>query len=305
MPERPIRGPEIPLRTLGGLNERPSKANLQTGECDILQGLYPKDIGLWARVPGKTYVATAGTGPVRAIWNTVNVNGDVIVQSGSALYVYTLDEIQGRSFTPSLVFAPIVEEESMSQAIIVQLEAAGTKGGSADGKQTASSTAAANTFYGRRLTDMLVNESSTVTAFTASTGGGSGTSTEGTFSLAVGTYRITINATYSPNGTNGNIVAGLYNVTSSAFEVYSGTSTPVMLTSDYSGTAQLTNIPMSVKAKITVSSTTKTFSIRHQGTPSIVVQDPAFCGQASTASATINGSAPKNLYCWIEILKVS
>lgn len=305
MAERSTNAPEIKLPTLGGLNERPSKANLRTGEFDILEGMYPKDIGLQARIPGQQLLATAGTGPVRQIHSTTNVNGDVLVQSGSVLYAYTLDELQNRVVPPELVFNPSGDEEVMSQAIIVQMEASTVNGGSADGKQTGTSSATANTFtYGRRLTDMLVNESSTVSSFTASTGGGGSTSTAGQFTLAPGDYRISVIATYNSAFTSQTIVAGLFNVTSNAFEVYSGTSVPIlstpMVTSSFSG-----NTVLSIKAAISVTSTNKTYQINHQSNVSSAVQSATFCGAPLTASGTAGGAAPKNTYCWIEILKLA
>lgn len=318
MPERPIRGPEIPLRTLGGLNERPSKANLQPGEFDILQGLYPKDIGLLARIPGKVFLAQVD-GQVRTIYSTGNSNGDVLVQAGSTLYASTLDELLGRPVTPpSLIFVPVFEEEDMPMAIIVQREANANNGGSLDGAVTANGVAASNTFYGRRLTNLLVNESTIVTTFTAS-GAASGspttstTPTTGTFALGDGDYRITVDAVYNAadptGGTECTGLFGLYNVTGTAFEVYSGTSDRCVSSisaqiGNATTTSPVNNISSRLDCKITVTGGPKTFAIMHQGSTA-TVQQKTFCGARTTAAGTVGGLAPLQTYCFIKILKAS
>lgn len=190
----------------------------------------------------------------------------------------------------------------MSQAIIVQREANGVNGGSLQGFISGTdSSSAANTFYTRRLTNLLVNESSTVTTFTASSGGAGAASTGGTFVLSPGTYRITIHAVYSASSLD--YVVGLYNNTSAAFEVYSGTSEPVVAT--IAETSGGPNLSAYVKANITVSSTNKTFSIRHQTSVAGAAQSLSACGAKSASSGTVNAAAPKNTYCIIEILKTA
>lgn len=80
-------------------------------------------------------------------------------------------------------------------------------------------------------------------------------STEGTFTLVPGDYRISIFAKYFVNSA-GSVMAGLYNITSAAFEVYSGTAEPVLLES--TGTALAIDYDLRVlEAKITVASSTK------------------------------------------------
>lgn len=306
MAERPTRSPELPVRTLGGLNQRPSKANLRPGEFDVLEGLYPGSVGMQSRIPGKT-LFTQLSQPILQIADTLNTNGDVLVQSGSDLYAFTLDELQNRVVTPALVFNPSGEEENMSLAIIVQREANGVPGGSIQGIITGTdSTAASNTFYARRLSSILVNESSTVTTFTPTVGGTVGTapSVAGSFVLSPGDYRVTISATYQAS--SGFFMFGLYNVTSAAFEVYSGTSDAVVST--VSSTAGTANVLGVLDAKITVSSSNKTFSIYQQtnvGGGGGAGRALTACGLNGTYTGTVLGAAPLQTYCVIKILKVS
>lgn len=309
MAERPTRSPELPVRTLGGLNQRPSKANLRPGEFDVLEGLYPGSVGLQSRIPGKT-LFTQLSQPILQIAGTLNTNGDVLIQSGSNLYAYTLDEIQGRVVTPNLVPNPTGEEETMSQAIIVQREASGVPGGSISGIITGTDASSSpNTFYARRLTNILVNESSTVTTFTPTVGGTGGTapSVAGSFVLSPGDYRITIYLTFCANSATW--MFGLYNVTTAAFEVYSGTSDAVISTVSLTGGGP--NQSAYLKGKITVSSTNKTYSIYQQaslagaGPPQTGGRNLTACGDKLTCTGTVLGAAPLNTYTSIEILKVS
>lgn len=197
----------------------------------------------------------------------------------------------------------------MSMAIIAQIEANTANGGSAQGFLTGSdTTSAASTFYGRRLTTMLVNESfsgtPTVNTFTASTGGGGVVSTEGTFTLVPGDYRISIFAKYFVNSA-GSVMAGLYNITSAAFEVYSGTAEPVLLES--TGTALAIDYDLRVlEAKITVASSNKTFSIRHEASTTTIARDNQLCGIPTAMTATnVNGAAARNTFCGIKIVRTS
>lgn len=196
----------------------------------------------------------------------------------------------------------------MSMALIAQIEANTDNGGSAQGFLTGTdSSSAANTFYGRRLTDMLINESfsgtPTVNTFTASTGGSGSASVEGTFVLVPGSYRITIYARYNPN-VAGSIVAGLYNVTSAAFEVYAGGSEPILFTTSTTGSL---DVGLQVlDAKIVVATSNKTYAIRHQASNTTIARDKTMCGQPTGIStANVNGAAARNLYCSVKITRTA
>lgn len=200
----------------------------------------------------------------------------------------------------------------MSMAIITQTEANTIPGGSAQGFLSGSdTTSATDTFYGRRLTDMWVNESfsgtPTVNTFTASSGGAGAASTEGTFTLVPGTYRITIDAEYIFGGVSASVIFGLYNVTSAAFEVYSGTSEPVIGIVISSASASTTNgLITRLHAIVTVASTNKTFAVRHKASSTTVARATSFCGTATGMTGTnVNGAAAKNTYCIVKIVRTA
>jgi len=190
----------------------------------------------------------------------------------------------------------------MSLAIIVQQESNTSPGGSALGFLTGTdSTSAADTFYGRRLTDMLLNENSAVSSFTPSTGGTGVASTAGQITLVPGTYRIEVNAIY---GRSTDVIWGLYNVTDGAFEVYTGGSTPILGT--VFRTVGNNNCQMTLLAGFTVVSSNKTFEIRHKGADSADSRALTFCGNPTTmTTANVNTTAALNLYCVIKILKTA
>lgn len=209
----------------------------------------------------------------------------------------------------------------MSMAIIVQREANTVPGGSLRGFLTGTDSGGqAGTFYGRRLTNMIINESSggvpTVSSFTASTGGNNAVSTAGQFVLVPGTYRISVRAVY--NGLVGvnstTFIMGLFNVTSNAFEVYSGDTTPILGTPSFTsaGSNALGNQMFIIEAGFTVSTTNKTFSLQHEGRDaaspptSTNVNSLFACGYPTTMTgANVNSAAAQNTYCWIKLLKTA
>lgn len=199
----------------------------------------------------------------------------------------------------------------MSMALIVQLESNTANGGSAQGYQTGTdSSAAADTFYGRRLTQLLVNESfsgtPTVNTFTASTGGAGAVSTEGTWVLVPGTYRITIDACYSFAQANTSIIAGLYNVTSAAFEVQSGTSEPILATVGNAGNTTGDSPVVHLESIIVVASTNKTYAIRHKASSTTTARSLTMCGTpTSMTGANVNSAAAKNTYCIVKITRTA
>lgn len=201
----------------------------------------------------------------------------------------------------------------MSMAIIVQTESNTVPGGSAQGFISGSdTTSAADTFYGRRLTNMWVNESfsgtPTVNTFTASTGGAGAVSTEGTFVLVPGTYRIAIDAEYIlGGGVAASVNFGLFNVTSAAFEVYSGTAEPILGTVIASSTSITTNgLVGRLDAIIAVASTNKTFAIRHKASNTSIARSTSFCGVATgMTGANVNSAAAKNTYCIVKITRTA
>lgn len=197
----------------------------------------------------------------------------------------------------------------MSMAIIAQIESNTSDGGSAQGYLSGTdSSSLSDTFYARRLTTMLINESfsgtPTVNTFTASTGGSGASSTAGTFTLVPGTYRVTVNSIYVTNSSNSTIVVGLYNVTSSAFEVYSGGSEPILGTvSSWVNGIYGSSV---IDAKITVASTNKTFQISHKASTQAAARGLTMCGEnTAMTGANVNGAAAKNTYCVVKIVRTA
>lgn len=198
----------------------------------------------------------------------------------------------------------------MSLAIITQTESNTANGGSAQGYLTGSdTTSAADTFYGRRLTNMWVNESfsgtPTVNTFTASTGGAGAVSTAGTFTLVPGTYRVTIDAYYAPATSTTSVVCGLYNVTSAAFEVQSGTAEPILSTPMGSAGFGIEGI-VHLDAIILVATTNKTYQISHKASTTGIARTNTLCGRPITMTgANVNGAAAKNTYCIVKIVRTA
>jgi hypothetical protein len=199
----------------------------------------------------------------------------------------------------------------MSMAIIVQTESNTTPGGSLQGYLTGTdSSSAADTFYGRRLTNMWVNESfsgtPTVNTFTASTGGSGAVSTAGQFILIPGTYRIFVDSVFSFNAASGSAVIGLYNVTSAAFEVYSGTAEPIIATMFSGGTISSTTSTGRLSAIVTVTSTNKTYELRHKASSTTIGRALTFGGVNTTmTAANVNSAAAKNTYCIVKIIRTA
>lgn len=318
MGERDFRANEdIRLPTLGGLNQRPSPANLRPGEFSHLEGLYPAQIGLLRRIPGKTFSASV-TGKVLSIHPTYNATGDVLFQTDAGLFVYTLDELRSRASTPALTFTPISEEETMSMAIIVQREANAINGGSIQGFMSGvDGTAAIDTWYPRRLTNRLVDSDSIITTFTAA-GSGAGAASSGSFVLSPGTYRISAWGTFRSESaaTVGTTFAmGLYNSTSGSFEVYTGGSDPIVSTivaeASQRPSGSGSNRTCVLEGEFVVSSTNKTYELRQKCSVATEARSNRCCGfgsnlSGSTGSTTgVNGAALQFTYAFIKILKVA
>lgn len=201
----------------------------------------------------------------------------------------------------------------MSMAIIVQTETNTTNGGTMDGFLSGSSSASANTFYGRRLTNMWVNESfsgtPTVNAFSPSTGGSGAASTAGQFTLVPGTYRIFVDASYRLGAESGaSVIFGLYNVTSGVFEVYSGSSPPepIIGTVLAAGDSNIRMATVRLSAIITVSTSNKTYQISQEASSTVQARSLSVCGIATgMTGANVNGAAAKNTYCIVKIIRTA
>lgn len=315
MAERPSGNPELKIPTLGGLNERPSPANLQAGQFDVLEGLYPAQIGLLRRIPNRLLLASF-TGKILAFGITDNANGDILVATGGGnLYVITRDELLGRATTPSLTFTPIAEEETMSYALIVQKETNAIVGGSIDGFLSgAASTASVDTFYPRRLTHKVSDADSIVSTFTAA-GAGAGAASSGSFALPAGSYRISAWVTFrlddTTPGADGSFLAGLYNVTDSTFQVHAGGtgSDPILSTVESgtsTGSVRSGNSRAMMKGAFTIAGT-KTFQLYQKCSNANTARDTAMGGSGANLTSTTNlgGVAAPFYYTFVEILKTA
>jgi hypothetical protein len=309
--EQPSQLPkQVTVNELGGLNERVSPAGLQAGQFTVLEGLYPSQNGQQSRINGKNILAVVAGSP--AIINVTDTFGCILVQHANGRTAYTIDELRGRQTNPNITPVNGVEEEAMSMAMILQEEANGVPGGSAQGYISGTdSSSLANVMYGRRLTKMTVNQSSTVTTFTASTGGSSAVSTAGQFVLAPGTYRIDATFVFGSVSGNGGINAaiGLYNVTNAQFQLddgSGGTPSP-MLATVASGNSGTFNVECSLIGRFVVAGAANTFQFNQAGSTNGEVRDAAanrFGGIARGISATIvNGAAPLERYAVVKILK--
>lgn len=292
--------PEIKSLAPKGINLRFGKNALPNGSCDREHGMWPKQTGSRSRLLGKTLMRQVGDEVVQ-LHQTFGGPG-ILAQIGDTLQYFTLDTLLNRETTPDIEASVGNEEDQVGMAIIVQTEANTVPGGSIDGFLSGSSSASADTFYGRRLTNMWVNETvntlQTVNTFTASTGGSGAASTEGTFTLVPGTYRIEVAMIVDMGGAGGAATMGLYNVTATAFETYAGTTEPILATA--SGQA----IPFILKlsAAITVASSNKVFALRQKAGTTGIARALTFNGTNTGMTGTnVNSAAAKNTYCIIKI----
>lgn len=308
MADRQSDNPDLKSLAPKGINHRASRNALPGGYCEREHGTWPQRTGARSRLPGKTLFRQVGD-DVHQLHQTFGGPG-ILMQIGDTLQYQTLDTLLNRATTSSLTAAGGNEEDQVAMAVITQTEGNTQSGGSIDGFLSGSSTATADTFYGRRLTNMWVNETVSgllaVNTFTASTGGAGSASTEGTFVLVPGTYRIAVKAIYDlgTSGANTNVVMGLYNVTSAAFETHSGTSEPIIGTISKADNVTEITDDIVLKAAVTVSSSNKTFAIRAKCSDATVAQGLNFQGRNTTMTgANVNGAAVKNTYLIIRILR--
>lgn len=305
MADRDCKDPEIKILRPSGIDLRSGRNAIADQHGDRIHGLWPKQTGLLQRFPGHTLMRQVGD-KVYQLCQTFDGSGNILCQIGNTVQAFTLDELKNIQSDVDIEASVGNEEDQVGIAILVDIEPDGQGGGSADGFLTGVSTATANTFYGARLTNMLINETvntlQTVNTFTASTGGSGVVSTPGTFVLVPGTYRIDIRAVYSGSGDR-SVVLGLYNSTSAAFEVYAGTTTPIIaqphrLNDD-------SNYMVSLQAAFTVSSSNKTYYIAQECSNAAAAQSLSFCGTDGSATGLVNAAAPNNTYKIIRIYRMS
>ena len=209
---------KIQLQRMGGLNERPAPNALPSPDFDICHGLYPARDGLLQRLEGKRLLATLPNG-IRNIYQLDDGTGQIIIQDNAGNEtIYSLDELFGRPEpTVNLTFTPVLEEDSMSMALLVHTEAAGTNGGSLN---SGAGSEALNTWYRQKLTANTLNEDSIVSSFVAEGGGAD----ENTWQLAVGDYRVEGTMAFNCNHRNLPISLGTFTVTIASPAVLTATN---------------------------------------------------------------------------------
>lgn len=303
-----------------GLNQRAAPNALPAGEWDKLEGCYPAKTGMLERIPGKELLMKLSS-PILAIHQTNDGSGNILVQTRDALHRFTLDELLGRAAgAPSLTYTDgggdtpgeDTTEETMSMAILVHRESNASHGGSIAGVVTGTDTSSvAGTFYRRRLTDMVVNESSTVQVFNPAAGGLSGSvSTGGTFQLADGSYRIRASLVFCSEGNNLGFVVGLFNETGNTFQVQTDGASPIIGTSQRMVSGTNMNAPVQFSGAFTVSGGPIEFSIKQKaggtGATNSNVRQTRLCGRPSDmTTADVLGAAAQEHYAYVEIYKTA
>lgn len=89
----------IKVTRMGGIDQRTSPDELDAEgrpNFSTLEGLYPAQDGLLARVPGKSLLTKIAGETILRIYQPFDSAGNILVQTTGHLYAYTLDELLGR-----------------------------------------------------------------------------------------------------------------------------------------------------------------------------------------------------------------
>lgn len=172
---------DVKIRPLGGVNQRNSPIDLPPSEFSEVKGLFPSQNGLLERIKGNKFL-TKFNEAILSISPTYNTAGHLVIQTATKRYLTTLDELFNRnSYTSDLTPASsspggeILEEETMSLAIIIGKKAVNTPG------QLIPLIFIDN----RDLSDIILNEGGIVTGLSSNV-----------FTLAAGSYRIRSHCCY-------------------------------------------------------------------------------------------------------------
>ncbi len=291
---------QIVFKQLGGLDERKAPYAQDGYDFQTLAGLYPSREGLLERIPGRRFLANvngyaaADTNP-NQVWNIFQPNdgsGNIIVQTNQDLRVYSLDELLDREPEQTIEFTNVSDEDGATMALIVHRETNGTNGGAIG--------AVDNVFYTRKLTDMLFNQSSTVSVFRPYTD-----PDDSQFDLVAGTYRIEVTCSFGcPTTTYSNLGSqiGLYNVDDARFEYYEGTTEPIVSVAGFLDSESNANGVLKLTCQFTIDAT-KTYEIRQ----AIKAAGGTAASNSTVAQGYIStvttGSYPE-YYTLIKILKM-
>lgn len=117
---------------MGGIDQRSSPDDFDEGghpTFTTVEGLYPSQDGLLSRVPGKSMLALLSGEVILTIFQPFDSTGNILVQTDQNLYAYTLDELLGRIYTPTITASAGTEDEGMSIAILSHRLANAVNGG--------------------------------------------------------------------------------------------------------------------------------------------------------------------------------
>jgi len=222
MPERASQGSEIKVNALRGINLRKAKSQLEAGECDRIFGLYPSATGALSRIPGKSLmrVFEDGTVPrqVLQVAQLFDGTGNVYIQNGDSVGVYSLDELLNRVPAYDLTPNPVP-----AYGLLGSLFPFGTEGETG---------AIQNVFSRYPCNTLFSNEDSVIYNLNS----------DGSFSLALGTYRIYARIGIVSPASNVTVMtrAGLYSQSFSAFKTYYGTTNEILGVSSVMGKQTVT-----------------------------------------------------------------
>lgn len=295
--DRDSNFPELKVTRMGGLDQRTAPDDLDAEGhpgFSVVEGLYPYQDGVFARIPGKSLLYALPGEIVLNIFQPFDSTGNILVQTNLNLYAFTLDELLGRIYTPTITASSGSEDEGMSLAILTHKAANSTSGGALD------AAGVVDTFYVRTLNTNEVNQSTIVTAFASNA-----------FTLANGTYRISVTCLWNPLDAGTAVVGttiGLFNNTSAAFEVYDGTSEPILGTAGKASTASVNeagNAILNIEAVFTVSGGAKAYTIRQKASVQTAVRGTSFCGihDQCTTNSNVNGAKSLNYFLLVKIWK--
>lgn len=294
---------------MGGLNERPAPNALEAPNLAVCHALYQRNAGALQRLEGtKTLAALPNGVGVFGGAQLDDGTGNIVVQGDNGTeYLFTLDELFGRTVASNLTFLPLPDDNNMPTATLLQTATNGTDLADIGG-------ATANTWYTRPLTSNPLNESSIVVAFV------SGASA--TFEVAAGTYRIRgwVTAAFTLNNTAGAVnptsaeagfQCALIDTTTST-TVCIGSPASVKLTRNSTAAFNAELGPVNVRSFLD-----GTFTIAGPANSVLQLKNAfgatftangvvtASGGSAANVSTTLNGAALVQPYVCLNLAKVS
>lgn len=275
--DQPDNYPKISIQEIKGLNERKQFNNQDLGELDILRNAIPTTAGALSRMNGISYMQNLGE-PIYGFCQTNDSHNNILVQTQTKLYRFTPAEFWGQAaFVPTLSPTALLEEDSMSQAIIVHQLATTVD----------AATMANNTNWQQApLSSIIqqVNPDGTVAAFV--------TIAANQFTLSTGIYRIRGWSKATSAALSTRIRARLYNITAGA-PAWNGAANE----NSEEGILNVAgrNQKLEFGGWLNISGPT-VFEIEHKASAGTLTST---FGLASSAGADTS----KEIYRWIEILK--